>query len=537
MCYQFHYSIFLACLLVHFTTCAAQNRIGYINQYSSDAECREYFRKNILNLDPIEGIYQVETYCQETNMYRKFPVQKLETSKVVIYKDDSGVFQVSNNVTINRIGETSFYNYVVNWKEAKGEVTTTRFSYNGIIFEVTHEVPQVLVNRNLSQNYINANTKVFFTHSYVKEYPTHTMYQEAIRQSVNIEKLENWSGTGFALQNGYVVTNYHVIENAQEINIQGVNGDFSQKYEASIIATDKYNDLAILHITDAKFYGFKPIPYNLKTALSEVGEEIFVLGYPLISTMGDEIKLTTGIISSRTGFQGNVSLYQISAPIQPGNSGGPLFDNKGNLIGIVNAKHKGTENVGYAIKTSCLKNLVESSISTSILPRNNQTARLPLTEKVKQLKNFVFMISCSSVRSSSNYTSNNHGSKNENGDIDIISPQISNTSSKNKGLKIKRVQITLAQTIIDLEYDNSINNSEWITISPNTYIVSYNTGKKYTMTMAEGIPIEPRKYNLTSQYEKVQFRLIFPALPKNTTQFNLIESENSSWKFYGIKLR
>lgn len=55
--------------------------------------------------------------------------------------------------------------------------------------------------------------------------------------------------------------------------------------------------------------------------------------------------------------------------------------------------------------------------------------------------------------------------------------------------------------------------------------------------MAEGIPIKPRKYNLTYLYEKIQFRLIFLALPKNTIQFNLIESENSSWKFYGIKLK
>ena len=102
--------------------------------------------------------------------------------------------------------------------------------------------------------------------------------------------------------------------------------------------------------------------------------------------MGDEIKLTTGIISSKTGFQGDVSLYQISAPIQPGNSGGPLFDYQGNLVGIVNAKHKGAENVGYAIKTSYLKNLIESSITTSILPNNNQTAGLPLTSKVKSLK-------------------------------------------------------------------------------------------------------------------------------------------------------
>ena len=126
------------------------------------------------------------------------------------------------------------------------------------------------------------------------------------------------------------------------------------------------------------------------------GDPVFVLGYPLTSTMGDEIKLTTGIISSKTGFQGDVSLYQISAPIQPGNSGGPLFDKNGNLIGIVNAKHEGAENVGYAIKTSYLKNLIESSISTSILPNNNRISRLPLTEKVKSLKNFVYFIKCSS---------------------------------------------------------------------------------------------------------------------------------------------
>lgn len=213
------------------------------------------------------------------------------------------------------------------------------------------------------------------------------MYVEKAEESKMDEmQLKEWTGTGFALKNGYVVTNYHVIENAKSINIQGVNGDFAQQYDATIVATDKYNDLALLQITDNSFKGFGTIPYSVKTTVSEVGEDIFVLGYPLTSTMGDEIKLTTGIISSKTGFQGDVSLYQISAPIQPGNSGGPLFDYQGNLVGIVNAKHKGAENVGYAIKTSYLKNLIESSITTSILPNNNQTAGLPLTSKVKSLK-------------------------------------------------------------------------------------------------------------------------------------------------------
>lgn len=360
---------------------------------------------------------------------------------------------------------------------------------------------------------------------YLKMYPT------TQNNKISYEHQE-WSGTGFALNNGYVVTNFHVIDNAKTIQIQGIDGNFSVKYNASIIATDKYNDLALLRINDSRFVGFGNIPYNIKTMLSDVGEEIFVLGYPLTSTMGDEIKLTTGVISSKTGFQGDVSLYQISAPIQPGNSGGPLFDYNGNLVGIVNAKHKGAENVGYAIKTSYLKNLIESSITASILPNDNQTAGLPLTSKVKSLKNFVYMISCSNVASSnnSNYT-------NENSNIDVINPSVSTIPNDNKGLKIKRVQITHAQTIVELEYDNSVNGSAWITISPNTYIVSYNTGKKYSMIKAEGIPIEPQKHYFNSAYEKVQFRLIFPALPPNTTKFNLIESASSSWKFIGIELK
>ena len=85
---------------------------------------------------------------------------------------------------------------------------------------------------------------------------------------------QEWSGTGFALNSGYVVTNYHVIDNAKSIYIQGVKGDFAKKYKATIIATDKYNDLALLRIVDGSFNGFGSIPYNVKTSVSDVGEEV-----------------------------------------------------------------------------------------------------------------------------------------------------------------------------------------------------------------------------------------------------------------------
>ena len=129
--------------------------------------------------------------------------------------------------------------------------------------------------------------------------------------------------------------------------------------------------------------------------MGEVGEDIFVLGYPMTTTMGSEIKLTNGIISARSGYDGDVALYQISAPIQPGNSGGPLFDKKGNLIGVICAKHTGAENAGYAIKTSYLRNLVESVADLNILPSKNNISSLELKDQVKQITPFVFLIKCS----------------------------------------------------------------------------------------------------------------------------------------------
>lgn len=364
---------------------------------------------------------------------------------------------------------------------------------------------------------------------YLKMYPT------SLNSKPSVSESQEWSGTGFALNNGYIATNYHVIENANSIYIQGVKGDFSMKYEATIIASDKNNDLALLKISDNRFKGFGQIPYKVKTITSDVGEDIFVLGYPLTTTMGDEIKLTTGVISSKTGFQGDVALYQISAPVQPGNSGGPLFDGQGNLIGVVNAKHKGAENVSYAIKTSYLKNLVESVVTTPVFPNTNHVSNLALTGKVKSLKNFVYMINCSNQRSVSNNV-NSKTINSSNSDIDITNPQIA-IIPDNKGLKVTRVLITLAQTIVELEYDNTINQSGWISIDKDTYIVSYDTGEKYKMVKSEGIPIDPQKYHFSSAREKVNFRLIFPALPKNTTKFNLIENDNSTWNFFGIKLK
>ena len=213
-----------------------------------------------------------------------------------------------------------------------------------------------------------------------------------------------WSGTGFALKGKYVITNHHVVDGARSLQVRGVRGDFTKMYNAVVVATDAVHDMAIIRIEDSEFTGFGEIPYAIKSDLSEVGEDIFVLGYPMMSTMGEEVKLTTGVISSRSGFMGDISSYQISAPIQPGNSGGPLFDKNGDVVGIVNAKHRQADNAGYAIKSPYMRLFVENSVSTAVMPTNREMVGCSLVDKVKAIKPFVFVIYASGDAIASNST-------------------------------------------------------------------------------------------------------------------------------------
>ena len=103
-----------------------------------------------------------------------------------------------------------------------------------------------------------------------------------------------------------------------------------------------------------------------------VGENVFAMGYPRPGLQGEEVKVTDGIISSKTGFQNDNKTYQISAPIQPGNSGGPLFDNSGNLIGLTNSGIPSGDNVGYAIKISNLNNLLLNKVIVSYDKQRNK---------------------------------------------------------------------------------------------------------------------------------------------------------------------
>lgn len=131
--------------------------------------------------------------------------------------------------------------------------------------------------------------------------------------------------------------------------------------------------------------------YILDSSKSEVGERIFVLGFPMIDLLGSETKVTDGIISSVTGFGNDPRYYQVSASVQPGNSGGPLFDSQGDLIGIITAKFTQGENVSYALKSKIVFDFLRKN--NVQIPNNTQTkSQASLVEKIKKLKTNVISI-------------------------------------------------------------------------------------------------------------------------------------------------
>jgi serine protease Do len=143
------------------------------------------------------------------------------------------------------------------------------------------------------------------------------------------------------------------------------------------------------------FDGVKELPYNFKTRSSDVGTKVYAFGYPMaLSIMGKEIKVTDGIISSKTGFDGDITTYQITAPIQGGNSGGPLFDDKGNFLGINSSglRKDIADNVGYTIKSSYVLNLLDILPKAIDLPSNTKLEFLPLTEQIKEISKYVVLI-------------------------------------------------------------------------------------------------------------------------------------------------
>jgi S1-C subfamily serine protease len=199
-----------------------------------------------------------------------------------------------------------------------------------------------------------------------------------------------FGGTGFALSsNGYVVTNYHVIKGADSLYVQNSEGE---AFKAKMIYIDPAYDLAVLQIVDPSFEGLDALPYTFKKSASDVGEDVFTIGFPR-----DDQVYGKGYVSSKNGYAGDTVAYQVSIPVNPGNSGGPLLDMRGNVIGIINGKQTQVDGAAFAIKSTYILKSIEAIPQDSleeklVLSKKNSLSGLSRKDQFKKLEPFIYMV-------------------------------------------------------------------------------------------------------------------------------------------------
>lgn len=334
----------------------------------------DYFNSN--SLDEIEGIYK--SYRSDHIGHYKIGIKKDGSKyKAIIIESDLDYWNIGE---VKAVFEPS---------SMKGFYSTKWYMGDKKPFETfaLMENPALL-----TVEFKDVETGEKRTDQFIKMYPTADIYASNSNEGLKA------AGSGFIISTeGVIATNAHVIEDADRIEIY-LNNEFgTKKYSAYVLLKDESNDVALLKIDDDEFMGFNSLPYSISQT-TDIGEDVFTIGYPLNSLMGDNFKVTNGIISSNSGLKDDVRFIQITTPIQPGNSGGPLFNKDGNVVALttsrLNERAVGTsiENVNYAIKATYLINIYNMLPNKEQLSKNSTLSNQDLKDQVKVLKNYVCLI-------------------------------------------------------------------------------------------------------------------------------------------------
>ena len=203
-------------------------------------------------------------------------------------------------------------------------------------------------------------------------------------------------GTGWPTHSGYIMTNQHVINGKKKITVVSAAGE---KFSATVLIEDKINDLAVLQVDHPDKL---PPALPIANASARTGSKVFTIGYPHPDVMGEKPKLTEGIVNALSGYMDDSRILQISVPVQAGNSGGPLLNMNGEVVGIVTAKLSAVkmfnwtgdlpQNVNYAIKASYITALLRSVKERSTLTKMLPIKRADLESLSSRIQNSVFLI-------------------------------------------------------------------------------------------------------------------------------------------------
>lgn len=247
---------------------------------------------------------------------------------------------------------------------------------------------------------------------------TQTPFEEESKIKKNddkntIVKKNKSTGSGFFVSKlGHVLTNQHVVSQCSSIT---VGDNIDKQVSADLLETDNKNDLALLKITSLELADKETINLIQKLSTSkmaikivplatvgllrgtdvELGEDIIVAGFPYGDIFSKDIKVTFGNVNSTKGIGNDSGQFQIQAPVQPGNSGGPIYDRYGNIVGVVvaqlnkfkMAKNIGSlpENVNFGIKASTVKRFLNiSGLPTNWSKRETEISNKELSKIASQ---------------------------------------------------------------------------------------------------------------------------------------------------------
>lgn len=220
---------------------------------------------------------------------------------------------------------------------------------------------------------------------------------EAGTASEKPSKLINVNGTGFLISAiGHVVTNNHVISGC----VGDIRGNLAGEPATTlrVVSEDETNDLALLQATGA----FKE-PVRIRATAMHSGDAVIAIGYPYHGLLTSDFTVTTGIVNSLSGVLNDTRFLQISAQIEPGNSGGPLLDASGNLVGVVAEKLNAVrfakmmgdipQNINFAIKTGVVRDFLDNSVVAyqTVEPGTE----LKTADIAKSARSYTMLISCS----------------------------------------------------------------------------------------------------------------------------------------------
>ena len=197
-------------------------------------------------------------------------------------------------------------------------------------------------------------------------------------------------GTGFMVDpKGFILTNAHVIGNSTVIIVQNNKG---QEFSAKIVYISPKADLAFLKIVDSDYKAPAGLPYAISNGNIELGESIYTLGYPR-----DEIVYGEGYLSAKTGYSGDTLACQIAVAANPGNSGGPVLDKNGEVIGVLSNRQLQAQGAVFAIRSKNIFTALDemksdSSLESIHLPQTSLVKNLDRVQQVKKIQEYIYLV-------------------------------------------------------------------------------------------------------------------------------------------------